>query len=143
MSFSRQGFLVTSEIFQGQPSNKTLYETTLKKYQHRLKGTPDYTITDQGFRSQPLSRSLKPSHTFVWASWKTSRTPNMPFANPLALPQKALSPSPRPWRGFGKSLYQRIKRNQIWADLCQAAYNSHTFYQAHHVNRPINGGLAQ
>jgi len=50
MSFNRQGFMITTENFIGNPSDKTFY--TLNLFVQRMHGYPDIAVTDLGFRSR-------------------------------------------------------------------------------------------
>ncbi len=52
MTFNRQGFMITTENFIGQPGDTTLYGDTLECFFKRMNQTPQTVITDLGFRSQ-------------------------------------------------------------------------------------------
>ena len=52
MTFNRQGFMITTENFIGNPSDKTLYGNTLQLFNQRMEVYPDTVVTDLGFRSQ-------------------------------------------------------------------------------------------
>jgi hypothetical protein len=51
MTFNRQGFLITTETFIGQPNEKSLYPETLARFRRRMGTYPDGAVTDLGFRS--------------------------------------------------------------------------------------------
>jgi len=71
MSFDRQGFMITVEIFLGNPNDKKLYAETLRLYIKRM-GVPDTAVTDLGYRSQDnIGKKTPPEVTHVFMGQST------------------------------------------------------------------------
>ena len=51
MTFNRQGFMITTDNFMGQPTDTTLYGPTLERFRKRMQAYPGTAVTDLGFRS--------------------------------------------------------------------------------------------
>ena len=51
MTFNRQGFMITTDNFIGQPNDTTLYGPTLERFRERMQAYPGTAVTDLGFRS--------------------------------------------------------------------------------------------
>jgi len=49
MTFNRQGFLITTENFIGQPNEKTLYSDTRARFRKRMGTYPGTAVTDLGY----------------------------------------------------------------------------------------------
>lgn len=129
MSFNRQGFMVTTEIFIGQPSDKILYPGTLKSYIQKMKGKPPCSITDLGFRSQKnfkLAQDIK--YTFFG---KLEDVPEemKGFCKSARSATEGFIAVAKNLRGMGKSLYRGYKGDQVWSALAQTAYNLKKFLQ--------------
>ena len=69
MSFNRQGFMITTENFIDNPSDKTFYGNTLNLFVQRM-GYPDIVVTDLGFRSSKNIKNTPKgiSHVFLGRS---------------------------------------------------------------------------
>lgn len=128
--FNRQGFLITTENFIGQPQDKTLYRETLKLYYQRMKRYPHRVITDQGYRSR-LNRTQTP---------KSVKSVLMGRSEDVAEKEREGCISARSategfiavaknLRGFRKSLYPHLKGHRIWTLLCQITCNLKKFLQ--------------
>lgn len=130
MSFSRDGFMITAENFIGQPGDKTLYPATLELYRERMRGYPDKTVTDLGFRSANNFKVAqdKVQHVFM------GRSEDVP-EEVREYCQKARSATEgfiavaKNWRGFGRSLYRGLDGDKIWTHLCQMVHNLKKFLQ--------------
>ena len=127
MSFNRQGFMVTCDLFQGQPSDKTLFETTLKKYQRRLQGTPVWVVTDKGFRSQHNFKVSQAIPHVCLGKLEDVGESQKEFCKSARSATQGFIAVAKNLRGFGKSLYRGLSGDQIWAGLCQTAYNLRKF----------------
>ncbi|NWH06980.1 hypothetical protein, partial [Desulfobacter latus] len=69
LSFNRQGFMVTVENFIGKPNDKTLWSDTVRLFEEKMKGSPEYGIGDQGYRSMVNQTIPKDtSHIFLGKS---------------------------------------------------------------------------
>jgi IS5 family transposase len=129
-SFNRQGFMVTTENFIGQPGDKTLYPSTLELYRERMKKYPDLAITDLGYRSQSNFKAGKGKvqHVFM------GRNEDVPeekqdYCRRARSATEGFIAVAKKWRGFGRSLYRRFDGDKIWTRLCQIAHNLKKFLQ--------------
>ena len=129
-SFNRQGFLITCEVFIGQPADTNLYIATLQQHIQRLRATPSMAVTDQGFRSTTNLAYRPLGLTYVFMG----RRQDVPLTQqPAAISARSATEGfiavAKNLRGFGKSLYRGLRGDKIWAALCQAAYNLKKFLQ--------------
>ena len=127
MTFNRQGFMITTENFIGQPGDATLYGNTLKRFQTRMDITPQSIITDKGFRSQDNFSHTPDSvdHVFLGRSDDVIES-HQDFCRRARSATEgliAVAKNLRGFRGFGKSLYKRLTGDRVWTLLCQTAYN--------------------
>lgn len=130
MVFNRQGFLVSQEILIGHPNDKTLYQPALNRYIERMKAVPESAVTDGNYRSTKNFNYRPEGLKFVFMgrsedvaeeqqdSCKKARSATEGF---IAVAKNL--------RGFKKSRYRGLRGDQIWANLCQAAYNLKKFLQ--------------
>jgi hypothetical protein len=95
MTVNRQGVMITTENFIGQPNEKTLYAPTLERFRKRMGTYPGVAVTDAGYRS---AKNRKLHHDDIDAGAKNLR-------------------------GFGQSLYRGLAGATIWSRLNQCAYN--------------------
>ncbi|MCH8296263.1 transposase [Candidatus Poribacteria bacterium] len=130
MTFNRQGFMITTENFIGQPGDATLYGNTLKCFQTRMDITPQSVITDLGFRSQDNFSNTPNSieHVFLGRSDDVIES-RQDFCRRARSATEGFIAVSKNLRGFGKSLYngrgaaKRLTGDRIWTLLCQTAYN--------------------
>ena len=128
-SFNRQGFMVTIENFIGKPNDTTLWEKTTELFQEKMKGTPEYAIGDQGYRSQTNQKILKEtSHIFLGKTQDVEEKEREYCQKARSATEGFIAVS-KNLRGFGLSLYLGIKGDRIWSLLCQTAYNLKKFIQ--------------
>lgn len=130
MTFNRQGFMVTTENFIGQPQDKTLYQSTLKLFRQRMGRYPKKTITDQGYRSNQNLKNNPPSVKSVFMG----RSEDVPveqqdFCRSARSATEGFIAVAKNLRGFGKSAYKNLKGHRIWTLLCQCAWNLKKFLQ--------------
>ena len=124
MTFNRQGFMITTENFIGQPGDATLYGNTLKCFQTRMDIAPQSVITDKGFRSQDNFSDTPDSvdHVFLGRSNDVIES-RQDFCRRARSATEGFIAVSKNLRGFGKSLYKRLTGDRIWTLLCQTAYN--------------------
>ena len=124
MTFNRQGFMITTENFIGQPGDATLYGNTLKRFQTRMDSTPQSVITDKGFRSQDNFSNTPNSveHVFLGRSDDVIQS-RQDFSRRARSATEGFIAVAKNLRGFGKSLYKRLTGDRIWTLLCQTGYN--------------------
>ena len=128
ISFNRQGFMVTSEVFLGQPNDKTLYLSTLEKYEKKMKGQPEGTVTDKGFRSK---ENIQQARKLEYACFgKVQDVPEelREFCKSARSATEGFIAVAKHLRGLGKSLYRGIAGDRCWTALGQNAYNLKKFY---------------
>lgn len=130
MTFNRQGFLITTENFIGQPNEKTLYPGTLARFRTRMGTYPDGAVTDLGFRSAKNRKLHHEDIDYVFmgqsadvdeahqAACRAARSATEGF---IAVAKNL--------RGFGKSLYRGLLGATLWSRLNQCAYNLKKFLQ--------------
>ena len=124
LTFNRQGFLITTETFIGQPNEKTLYPETLGRFRRRMETYPGGAVTDLGFRSAKNRKLHHEDIDYVFmgkssdvdeahqAACRSARSATEGF---IAVAKNL--------RGFGKSLYRGLLGATIWSRLNQCAYN--------------------
>jgi IS5 family transposase len=112
MTFNRQGFLITTENFIGQPNEKTLYGDTLERFRKRLGTYPGGAVTDLGFRSTKNRKLHHDDIDYVFmgkssdvdeayqAACRSARSATEGF---IAVAKHL--------RGFGQSLYRGLNRS--------------------------------
>jgi len=130
MTFNRQGFLITTDNFIGQPNDKTLYGSTLERFRERMHTYPGTAVTDLGFRS---AKNLKRNAQEI-AQVFMGRSADVDEAHQEAC-RKARSATEgfiavaKHLRGFGRSLYRGLHGATLWTRLSQCAYNLQKFLQ--------------
>jgi len=130
MSFNRQGFMITTQNLIGKPDDSTLYGETLRLYEERMGNNPDTVVTDLGFRSRNnLKNTSKTiSNVFLGRTRDVDET-QRDFCCKARSATEGFIAVAKNWRGFGKSLYHKLKGDRIWTLLCQTAYNLKKFLQ--------------
>ena len=130
MTFNRQGFLITTENFIGQPNEKTLYSDTRGRFRKRMGTYPGTAVTDLGFRS---AKNRKLHHNDIDDVFR-GKSSDVDEAHQAAC-RSARSATEgfiavaKNLRGFGKSLYRGLVGAAIWSRLNQCAYNLKKFLQ--------------
>ena len=130
MTFNRQGFMITTDNFIGQPNDKTLYGATLERFRERMQAYPGTAVTDLGFRS---AKNLKRNAQEI-AQVFMGRSADVDEAHQEAC-RKARSATEgfiavaKHLRGFGRSLYRGLHGATLWTRLSQCAYNLQKFLQ--------------
>jgi transposase, IS5 family len=130
MTFNRQGFLITTDNFIGQPNEKTLYGDTLARFRKRMGTYPGGAVTDLGFRSAKNRKLHHDDIDYVFMG----KSSDVDEANQAAC-RSARSATEgfiavaKNLRGFGQSLYRGLVGAAIWSRLNQCAYNLKKFLQ--------------
>jgi len=124
MTFNRQGFMITTENFIGNPNDKTLYVDTLTLFQERMSDSPSTVVTDLGFRSQDNVKNTPEGikNVFLGRSDDVS-CDQKDFCHKARSATEGFIAVAKNLRGFGRSLYRKLKGDRIWTLLCQTAYN--------------------
>ncbi len=127
MSFNREGFMITVEIFIGTPNDKTLFPETMDLFTKRLKEQPETVVTDLGYRSSDNAKVVKnSSNVFLGRSHDVSEE-QREFCCKARSATEGFIAVAKNLRGFGCSLYRGLKGDKIWSLLCQTAYNLRKF----------------
>jgi transposase, IS5 family len=124
MTFNRQGFLITTENFIGQPNEKTLYGDTLERFRKRMGTYPGGTVTDLGFRSAK-NRQLHHNdidYVFMGKSSDVDEAYQAACRSARSATEGFIAVA-KHLRGFGQSLYRGLVGAAIWSRLNQCAYN--------------------
>ena len=116
MSFNRQGFMITNEIFIGQSNETTLYQHTLQFYSERMGTVPPIAVTDLGCRSE-ANLNYHPEgleERFLGRSQDVSEE-KREFCQKARSATEGFIAVAKNLRGFGKSLYRGLRGDKIWA----------------------------
>ncbi len=143
MSFNRQGFMITTENFIGNPGDATLYGDTLGLFQKRMGNAPDTVVTDLGFRSRDNRKNTPEtvSNVFLGRSDDVDEG-QRDFCRKARSATEGFIAVAKNLRGFGRSLYRRLHGDRIWTLLCQTAYNLKKFLQLYRDEKLQNNFLA-
>jgi IS5 family transposase len=143
MSFNRQGFMVTTENFIGNPGDTTLYGGTLALFQKRMGNDPDTVVTDLGFRSRDNRKKTPETipNVFLGRSDDVDEG-QRDFCRKARSATEGFIAVAKNLRGFGRSLYHRLHGDKIWTLLCQTAYNLRKFLQLYRDKELDNNSLA-
>jgi IS5 family transposase len=143
MSFNRQGFMITTENFIGNPGDATLYGDTLQLFQKRMGNDPDTVVTDLGFRSRDNRKNTPEtiSNVFLGRSHDVDEG-QRDFCRKARSATEGFIAVAKNLRGFGRSLYRRLHGDRIWTLLCQTAYNLKKFIQLYRDEELENNCLA-
>jgi IS5 family transposase len=130
MTFNRQGFLITTENFIGQPNEKTLYPDTLERFRKRMETYPDGAVTDLGYRS---AKNRKLNHedmdyVFMGKSSDVDEAHQAACHSARSATEGFIAVA-KNLRGFGQSLYRGLLGATLWSRLNQCAYNLKKFLQ--------------
>jgi transposase, IS5 family len=130
MTFNRQGFMITTENFIGQPNEKTLYPETLERFRTRMGTYPGGAVTDLGYRS---AKNRKLNHqdidyVFMGKSLDVNEAHQAACRSARSATEGFIAVA-KNLRGFGQSLYRGLVGAAIWSRLNQCAYNLKKFLQ--------------
>jgi IS5 family transposase len=130
MTFNRQGFMITTDNFIGQPNDTTLYGPTLERFRKRMQAYPDTAVTDLGFRS---ANNLKLNaqqidHVFMGRSSDVEE-PQQEACRQARSATEGFIAVAKHLRGFARSLYRGLQGAILWTRLSQCAYNLQKFLQ--------------
>jgi len=128
MTFNRQGFMLTTENFMGQPQDKTLYQPTMKLFYERMGRYPKRAITDQGYRSRKNLKAMPKSVKFVFLGHSEDVPQSeRDYCHCARSATEGYIAVAKNLRGFRRSLYRKGVGHRIWTLLCQTAYNLRKF----------------
>lgn len=124
MTFNRQGLMITTENFIGQPNEKTLYGPSLERFRERMQAYPGTAVTDLGFRSAHnlKLKSQEIDHLFMGRSWDVDEAQQEACRKARAATEGFIAVA-KHLRGFGRSLYRGLTGATLWTRLGQCAYN--------------------
>src|SRR5712692_4487835 len=130
MTFNRQGFLITTDHFIGQPNDTTLYGATLERFRERMQAYPGTAVTDLGFRSaKNLKRNAQEiAQVFMGSSADVDEAHQEACRKARSATEGFLAVA-KHLRGFGRSLYRGLHGATLWTRLSQCAYNLQKFLQ--------------
>ena len=130
MTFNRQGLMITTEHFMGQPNAKTLYGPSLERFRERMQAYPGTAVTDLGFRSaHNLKRkSQEIDHLCMGRSWDVDEAQQEACRKARAATEGCIAVA-KHLRGFGRSLSRGLTGATLWTRLGQCADNWQKFLQ--------------
>lgn len=142
ISFNRQGFMITTENFIGNPGDTTLYGGTLTLFHKRMGNYPDTVVTDLGFRSRDNRKETPETipNVFLGRSDDVDED-QRDFCRKARSATEGFIAVAKNLRGFGRSLYHRLHGDKIWTLLCQTAYNLRKFLQLYRDKELDNNSL--
>jgi IS5 family transposase len=129
-TFNRQGFMITTDTFIGQPNDKTLYGPTLQRFRERMHPYPGTVVTDLGFRST-YNLKLKVhqiDHVFMGRSADVDERQHETCRKARSATEGFIAVA-KHLRGFARSLYRGLQGAIVWTRLSQCAYNLRKFLQ--------------
>jgi len=130
MTFNRQGFMITTDNFIGQPNDTTLYGPTLERFRKRMQAYPGTAVTDLGFRSaNNLKRNAQQiDHVFMGRSSDVEE-PQQEACRQARSATEGFIAVAKHLRGFARSLSRGLHGAILWTRLSQCAYNLQKFLQ--------------
>jgi IS5 family transposase len=130
MTFNRQGFMITTDNFIGQPNDTTLYGPTLERFRKRMQAYPGMAVTDLGFRSAHNRKlnSQEIAHVFMGRSADVDEAQQEDCRKARSATEGFIAVA-KHLRGFGRSLYRGLQGATLWTRLSQCAYNLKKFLQ--------------
>src|SRR6266436_5884304 len=130
MTFNRQGFMITTDNFIGQPNDTTLYGPTLERFRERMQAYPGTAVTDLGFRSaNNLKRNSQHiDHVFMGRSLDVDEAQQEACRKARSATEGFIAVA-KHLRGFARSLSRGRQGAILWTRLGQCAYNLHKFLQ--------------
>ena len=130
MTFNRQGFMITTDNFIGQPNDTTLYGPTLERFRKRMQAYPGTAVTDLGFRSATnLKRNAQQiDHVFMGRSSDVEE-PQQEACRQARSATEGFIAVAKHLRGFARSLSRGLQGAILWTRLSQCAYNLQKFLQ--------------
>src|SRR2546425_7585106 len=130
MTFNRQGFMITTDNFIGQPNDKTLYGPTLERFRERMQAYPGTAVTDLGFRSAKnlTLNSQEIDHVFMGRSSDVDEAQQEDCRKARSATEGFIAVA-KHLRGFGRSLSRGLQGATRWTRLSQCAYNLQKFLQ--------------
>jgi transposase, IS5 family len=130
MTFNRQGFMITTDNFMGQPNDTTLYGPTLERFRERMHTYPGTAVTDLGFRSaKNLQRNAQEiAQVFMGRSADVDEAQQEACRKARSATEGFIAVA-KHLRGFGRSLYRGLHGATLWTRLSQCAYNLKKFLQ--------------
>jgi transposase, IS5 family len=144
MTFNRQGFLITTENFIGQPNDKTLYSGTLQLFTARMERAPDHVVTDLGFRSRQNFKNTPETIGSVFLGRSDDvEAEQRDFCRSARSATEGFIAVAKHLRGFGRSLYRGLQGDRIWTLVCQTAYNLKKLVQLYRQERLTEESLVK
>jgi len=130
MTFNRQGLMMTTDNFIGQPNDTTLYGPTLQRFRERMQAYPGTAVTDLGFRSaNNLKRNSQHiDHVFMGRSLDVDEAQQEACRKARSATEGFIAVA-KHLRGFARSLYRGLQGAILWTRLGQCAYNLKKFLQ--------------
>jgi hypothetical protein len=124
MTVNRQGVMITTENFIGQPNEKPLYAPTLERFRKRMGTYPGVAVTDAGYRS---AKNRKLHHddidsVFMGKSADVDEAHQVACGSARSATEGFIAGA-KNLRGFGQSLYRGLAGATIWSRLNQCDYN--------------------
>ncbi len=130
MTFTRQGFMITTENFMGHPNDTTLYGPTLEAFRQRMQGYPAIAVTDLGFRSaKNLKLHLDDIDQLFMGQSTDVDAAHQDACRKARSATEGFIAGAKHLRGFGRSMYRGLTGAGIWTRLHQCAYNLQKFLQ--------------
>lgn len=125
--FNRQGFMIGSQVYIGNPSDKSLYPDALKHFEKFMKTPPDLSVTDAGYRCKSnIKIAEKTKGKFFGLSTDVDESIKNECKSARSATEGYIATAKNLY-GFRYSLYSGLIGDKIWSYLSQAAYNLRKF----------------
>lgn len=130
MTFNRQGFMITTDTFIGQPNDTTLSGPPLERFRERMHAYPGTAVTALGFRSaKHLKRNAQEiAQVFMGRSSDVDEAQQEDCRKARSATEGFLAVA-KHLRGFGRSLSRGLQGATLWTRLSQRADNVKKFLQ--------------
>jgi IS5 family transposase len=130
LTFNRDGFMITTENFIGNPGDKKIFADTYDIFTERTESHPVTVVTDGGCRSRSNIENLPPETENVFMGRSSDVCEEeRDFCRSARSATEGFIAVAKHFRGFGRCLYRGLKGHRIWSLLCRTAYNLKKFLQ--------------
>ncbi len=130
MTFNRQGLMITTDNFMGQPNATTLSGPTLERFRQRMQASPGTAVTALGFRSaNNLKRNAQQIDHVCMGRSSDVEEPQQEACRQARSATEGFLAVAKHLRGFARSLSRGLQGAILWTRLSQCADNLQKFLQ--------------
>jgi hypothetical protein len=130
VTVNRQGLMITTDHFIGQPNDTTRYGPPLERFRERMHASPGTAVTDLGFRrAKNLTRNAHEIGQVLMGRSADVDEAHQEACRKARAATEGLIAVATHLRGFGRSLSRGLHGATLWTRLSQCAYNVNKFLQ--------------